>query len=133
MGDTIPAMNTANSNSMHRSRYYWLTLVPLVVGASVALLKYAGWSAIYSAYYGLPSEAWRLKEAGPKAQLYFWVLAALVVTATIVAAVLIPPFKSDTQPPVLRVVSRFVLAIVLVAVSIVAVVCGLSTAGHYLK
>jgi hypothetical protein len=68
-------MNTANSNSMRRSWYYWLTLVPLVLGASLALLKYAGWSAVYSGYYGLPSEAWRLKEAGPKAQLYWWVVS----------------------------------------------------------
>ena len=84
-------MNTANSDSRHRS-WYWLALVPLVVGASLALL----WSAVYSAYYGLPSEAWRLKEAGPKAEFYWWVLAGLAVTATIVATILIPPFKSET-------------------------------------
>jgi hypothetical protein len=125
-------MNTADPNSTHRS-WYWLTLVPLVGGASWALLKYAGWSAVYSGYYGLPSEAWRLKEAGPKAQLYWWVLAALAVTATIVATMLIPPFKSESLPAGLKALGRFVLAVVLVAGSILIVAYGLSAAGHYLK
>ena len=126
-------MNTANPNAMHRSWYYWLTLVPLVVGASLALLKYAGWSAVYSGYYGLPSEAWRLKEAGPKAELYRWILAGLAIMATVVATILIPPFKSEALPVGLKGVSRFVLAVVLVAGSIFIVAYGLSAAGHYLK
>jgi hypothetical protein len=120
-------MNTDDSKSMHRP-WYWLTLAPLVVGASLALLKYAGWSAVYSAYYGLPSEAWRLKEAGPKAQFYWWVLAGLVVTATIVATILMPHFKSD---PVPAGSTRFVLAVVLVVGSIFLVAYGLSAVGHY--
>src|SRR5579871_2621145 len=99
-------MNIADSNSMHRSWYYWLTLVPLVIGASLALLKYAGWSAVYSGYYGFSSEASRLAEAGSKAQLYHWVLAGLGVTATIVATILIPPFKSETLPAGLKAVIR---------------------------
>jgi len=126
-------MNTADPNSMHRSWYYWLTPVPLVIGASLALLKYAGWSAVYSGYYGLSSEAWRLKEAGSKAQLYQWVLAGLGVTATIVATILIPPFKSETLPAGLKGLGRFVLAVVLVVGSILIVAYGLSAAGHYLK
>ena len=125
-------MNTANPNSMHRS-WYWLILMPLILGASLSLLKYAGWSAVYSGYYGLPSEAWRLKEAGPKAQLYWWVLAGLAVTATIVATILIPPFKWETLPAGLKGVSRFVLAVVLVVGSIFIVAYGLSAVGHYLK
>ncbi|MFZ1010368.1 MAG: hypothetical protein WAN65_26250 [Candidatus Sulfotelmatobacter sp.] len=126
-------MNTADSNSIHRPWYYWLTLVPLVVGASVALLKYAGWSAVYSGYYGLPSEAWRLKEAGSKSQLYWWVLAALAVTATIVATVLIRPIKSETLPAGLRGIGRFLIAVMLVGGSTLIVAYGLSAAGHYLK
>jgi hypothetical protein len=125
-------MITANTNSKHRS-WYWLTLVPLIIGDSLALLKYAGWSAVYSAYYGLPSEVWRLKAAGPKAQLYWWVFMGLAVTATIVATILIPPFKSEALPPGLKGISRFVLAVVLVAASIFMVAAGLSAAGHYLK
>jgi len=125
-------MNTANLNSIHRI-WYWLTLVPLVIGASLALLKYAGWSAVYSGNYGLPSEAWRLKEASSKAQLYWWVLAGLAMTATVVATMVIPPFKSETLPAGLKWLSRFVLAVLLVAGSIFIVAYGLSAAGHYLK
>ncbi len=120
------------TNSIHRS-LHWLTLVPLVLGASLSLLKYAGWSAVYSGYYGLPSEAWRLKEAGPKADLYRWVLMGLAVTATIVATILIPPFKSETLPAGLKALGRFVMAVVLVAGSILILAYGLSAAGHYLK
>ncbi len=126
-------MDTADPNSMHRSWYYWLTLVLSVLGASWALLKYAGWSAVYSGNYGLPSEAWRLKEAGSEAQLYWWVLAALAVTGTIVTTILIPPFKSKTLPAGLKGLSRFVLAGLLVAGCIFIVAYGLSAAGHYLK
>ena len=125
-------MNSSDSNSTRRSRY-WLTLVPLILGASLALLRYAGWAAIYSAYYDRPSEAWRLKEAGPKAQLYWWVLAALSVTATVVSTILIPPFKSETLPAGLKAVIRFVLAVALVAGSILIVTYGVLAVGHYLK
>jgi hypothetical protein len=82
--------------------WYWLSVVPMVIGASVAFLKYAGWSAVYSAYYGLPSEVWRLREASPKAELYKWVLTGLAVTAIIVVTILIPPVKSETVPPALK-------------------------------
>jgi hypothetical protein len=126
-------MSTANPNSMHRSWYYRLTLLPLIIGASLALLRYAGWAAIYSAYYDRPSEAWRLKEAGPKADLYWWVLAALSATATIVATILIRPFKSETLPAGLRAVIRLALGVVLVAGSIVMVTYGVLAVGHYLK
>jgi len=126
-------MNAANPNSMHRSWYYWLTLVPLVVGASVALLRYAGWAAVYSGSYDRPSQAWLLKEAGPKANLYWWVLAVLSVGATIVATILIPPFKSATLPVGLKAVTRFVLAVVLVAGSILIVTYGVLAVGHYLR
>jgi len=126
-------MNTANSNSMHRSWYHWLTLVPLVVGASVALLRYAGWAAVYSGNYDRPSQAWLLKEAGPKANLYWWVLAVLSVAATVVATILVPPFKSETLPVGFKAVTRFVLAVVLVAGSILIVAYGVVAVGHYLK
>jgi uncharacterized membrane protein YhaH (DUF805 family) len=105
----------------------------LVLGASLALLRYAGWAAVYSAYYGLPTEAWRLKEASPRADFYWWMLAVLAVTATIVATILIPPFKSETLPAGFKGLSRFVLAVVLVVSSIWVVAAGLSAAGHYLK
>jgi len=94
-------MNTVNANSSHRL-WGWLGLVPLLVGASLALLQYAGWSAVVSGYYGLPSQAWRVKEAGTKAQLYGWVLVGLAAGATIVATILIPPLKSESVSPGLR-------------------------------
>lgn len=125
-------MNKPDPNSTRRS-WYWLTLVPLIVGASVALLRYAGWAAVYSGNYDRPSQAWLLKEAGPKANLYWWVLAVLSVTATIAATILIPPFKSETLPAGLKAVTRVVLAVALVAGSILIVTYGVLAVGHYLK
>jgi hypothetical protein len=124
-------MNTQDSKSRHRF-WYWLTLVPLVVAASLTFLEYGWWSAVYSAYYGLPSEAWRLKEAGPK-DFYWWMFTGLALTAIIVATILIPPFKSEYFSPGFRGMSRFLLAVIIVAGSIYVVVYGLSAAGHYLK
>jgi hypothetical protein len=125
-------METASPDSAPRF-WWWLTLVPLVLGASWALLKYAGWSAVYSSYYGLPSQAWRLKEAGPKSQLYGWMSTMLTVTATIVAAFLIPAFKSESLPVGLKGLGRFLLAMVLVGGSIVMLTYGVSMAEFYLK
>jgi hypothetical protein len=123
---------TRNCTSTRRC-WYGLTLLPLTLAASLALLKYAGWSAVYSAYYGLPSEAWRLKEAGAKAQFYGWLLVGLGLTVTIIATVLIPPFKSENLPAGFKSISRVVLALLLVIGSILVVAYGWSAAGHYLK
>jgi hypothetical protein len=125
-------MNAVSSNSTHPP-WYWLTLVPLVLGSSVALLRYAEWAAIYSAYYGLPSEAWRLREAGPKADFYWCFFAGLSGAATIVATILIRPLKSEALPAGLKAIIRFVLAAALVVASIIVVAYGLSSAGHHLK
>lgn len=125
-------MTATNPNSMHRS-WYWLTLVLLMAGASWALLKYAGWSAVYSGYYGLRSEAWRLVEAGPKARLYWWVFVTLASSATIVATMLVPPFKSEFLPAGLKGLSRFLMAVALVGGSILVLAFGVSAAGHYRK
>ena len=123
-------MNTINGNSSHRL-WGWLGLVPLLVGASLALLQYAGWSAVVSGYYGLPSQAWRVKEAGAKAHLYGWVLAGLAAGATIVATILIPPLKSESVSPGLKGTLRFHLAVLLVVASITLVSCAVSTVGRY--
>jgi hypothetical protein len=129
----IQAKSTTEPTAHRSHSWYWLTLVPLILGASLSLLRYAGWAAVYSGNYDRPSQAWLLKEAGPKATLYWWVLAALSVTATIIATVLIPPFKSETLPAGLKGVSRFVLAVALVAGSILIVTYGVLAVGHYLK
>jgi glucan phosphoethanolaminetransferase (alkaline phosphatase superfamily) len=123
-------MSTVNPNSMHRS-WYWLALVPLVVGASVTLLKYAWWAAVFSAYYGLPSEAWR-EEAGPKANFYWWLFMGMSGAGTILATILIPSLKSENLPTILKAIIRFVLAVALVVASIFLVAYGLSAAGSYL-
>lgn len=99
----------------------------------MALLRYAGQAAIYSAYYGLSSEAWRLKEAGPKADVYWWFFAGLSGAATVIATILIRPLKSETLPAGLKAIIRFILAVVLIVASIVVVAYGLSAAGPYLK
>jgi len=125
-------VNRADPNSRPRI-WYWLTLVPLVLGASLAFLRYAWWAAVYSAYSGLPSETWRLKEARPKGDFYWWVLIGFGISATIVATILIPPFRSETLPAGLKWLSRLALAVVLVAGSIFVTAYGLSAAGHYLK
>jgi hypothetical protein len=111
----------------------WLGLIPLLVGASLALLRYAWWSAVFSAYYGLPSEAWRVKEAGTKAQLYSWLLGGLAVGATIVATILIWPLKSESMSPGLQGTFLFLLAVLLVVASITLFAYGLSIAGQYWK
>jgi hypothetical protein len=125
-------MEAVNLNSIRRF-WCWLTLVALILVASWALLKYAGWSAIYSGYYGLPSEAWRLKEAGPKTQFYWWVLVVSVLPAMILATMLVPPVRSESLPVGLKALSRFVIAAVLVVASILILAYVVSAAGHYLK
>ena len=129
----IQAESTTEHTARRSQSWYWLTLVPLVVGASLALLRYAGWAAVYSGNYDRRSQAWLLKEAGPKANLYWWVLAVLSLTATIAATILIPPFKSETLPVGLKAVIRVVLAVVVVAASILIVTYGLLAVGHYLR
>lgn len=125
-------MSTADSKSIHRF-WYWLTLVPLVLGASRALLKYAWWAAMHSSLYGVPSEARRLREADANADFNWWMLMGLAVTATIVATMLIPPFKSQTLPSSVKGISRFVLAVVLVVGLIFIAAAGMSATGFFLK
>jgi len=125
-------MNTVDPKSTHRSWYYWLTLVPLVVGASLAFLRSAALEAFYFGHYGKASQAVRVQaeDAGRKADLYGWLMMGLAITATIMAIILIPPIKSETLPVGLKAVTRFVLAVVLVAGSILLVAYGLSAVGH---
>ncbi len=125
-------MTTANSKSIGRS-WYWLVLVPLVLGAARALLKYAWWAAMHGALYGIPAESRRLKEADANADFYLWTLLGLMVTATIVATMLIPPFKSHTLPSSAKGIGRFVLAVLLVVGLILIGVAGMSATGYFLK
>jgi len=125
-------MSTGSSNSTHRSWYYWLTLVPLIAGASWTFLIGAASDAFYFGHYGKASQALRAQaaEARRMGELCEWVTMGLALIAIIVAAILIRPFKSETLPVGLRVVVRVGLAVVLVAGSILLVAYGLSAVGH---
>jgi len=125
-------MNTVESKSINRA-WYWLALVPLVFGASRALLKYMWWAAMHSSLYGVPAEARRLREADANADFNWWMLMGLAVTATIIAAMLIPPFKSQTLPSSVKRISRFVLAAMLVVGLIVLATAGMSTTGYFIQ
>jgi hypothetical protein len=125
-------MSAADSKSNHRA-WYWLALVPLVLGASRALMKYTWWAAMHSSLYGVPAEARRLREADANADFNWWMLMGLAVTATIVATMLIPPFKSENLPSSLKGISRFVLAALLVVGLIVIATAGMATTGYFVK
>ena len=125
-------MNTAESKSIGRA-WYWLALVPLVLGASRALMKYMWWAAMHSSLYGVPAEARRLREADANADFNWWMLMGLSMTATIVAALLIPPLKSQSFPPSVEGISRFVLAAVLVVGLILLATAGMSATGYFVQ
>jgi hypothetical protein len=125
-------MNTADSKPIGRA-WYWLALVPLVLGASRALMKYVWWVAMHSSLYGVPAEARRLREADANADFNWWMLMGLAVTATIVAALLIPPFKSQSLPAGLKGISRFVLAAALVVGLIFLAAAGMSATGFFVR
>jgi len=116
-----------------RRIWCWLALVPLVVGAARALLKYAWWAAVHGALYGVPKGTRRLQEADANADFNWWVLIGLAGTATIVASILILPLKSQALPTSLKGISRFILALALVVGSILIVAAGMSATGYFLK
>lgn len=111
----------------------WLALAMLLAGAAEAFLQYAGWSAVYSGNYGIPSHAQLVQEAATKADLYFWILAGTTILATVVAASLNPLFKSVDAVGPLRWAVRLTSAVALVAVAIFVIAMSISTAGHYFK
>jgi hypothetical protein len=125
-------MNTFHSRAIYR-KWCWLLVLPLIFGASVAFLKYAGWSAVYSGNYGLPSRAWLVKEASLKGHQYLWLFAALTSAATAVAAIVSSPFESEDLPRWFRWIFRFAVAGGLVLVSIFVVAVGLSIVERYLR
>jgi hypothetical protein len=125
-------MKQANSSSVRRI-LCWLALVPLLIGASMALLQYVGWSAVYGGNYGLSSKALLVQEADTKAHLYFLLLMGLATAAALVTASVIPSIHSEDVSPTFRWVIRGALAFLLVSVSICIVAVGLATAGQYFK
>jgi len=88
---------------------------------------------MHSSLYGVPAETRRLREADANADFNWWMLMGLAVTATIVATILIPPFKSENLPSSLKGISRFGLAAVLVVGLIVIATAGMATTGYFVK
>ena len=125
-------MSTADSKPISRG-WYWLALIPLTFGASRALIKYTWWAAMHSSLYGVPSEARRLQEADANADFNWWMLMGLALTASIVAALLIPPFKSQSLPSSVKGIGRFVLGVVLVVGLILLAAAGMSATGYFLQ
>ena len=106
-------------------------MVPLVLGASRALIKYTWWAAMHSSLYGVPSETRRLHEADANVSLNLWMLVGLALAATILVTLVIPPFKS--LPSGMKGITRLVLAVVLVIGLILLVAAAMSATGYFLQ
>jgi hypothetical protein len=128
--DTV--MSRMNSNSPRRL-WGWLILVPLLVGASLALLQYSGQCAIVSAYYDDPSKVEWVKEAETKGDFYGWMLFGFTAAALVIATILIPPLKSESISPGLKGTLRFLLAVLLVVTLIKLFGDGILTVGEHWK
>jgi hypothetical protein len=113
------------------SRLWWLALVPLVLGASRALIKYTWWAAMHSSLYGVPAEARRLREADANVDFNFRMLVGLALAATILVTLLMPQFHS--LPSGVKGIARFVLAVVLVIALILLAAAGMSATGYFLQ
>lgn len=124
-------MSSSDSKSLRQ--FWWLALVPLVLGASRALIKYTWWAAMHSSLYGVPSETRRLQQADANADFNWWMLIGLALTATILVTLLIPPFKSLNIPSSVKGITRFVLAVVLVIGLILLAAAGMSATGYFLQ
>jgi hypothetical protein len=127
-----PSVPTAESKSIGRACYL-LALVPLVLGASRALMKYMWWAAMHSSLSGVPSEARTLQKADANADFNWWMLMGLTIIATIVATMLIPPFKSQRLSSGLKGITRFALAVVLVVGLILLAAAGMAVTGYFVK
>jgi hypothetical protein len=86
---------------------------------------------MHSSLYGIPAEARRLQEADANADFNWWMLMGLALTASIVATLLIPPFKS--LPSTVKGITRFVLGVVLVIGLILLAAAGMSATGYFIQ
>jgi hypothetical protein len=68
----------------------WIALLPLVFLTAICLIKYAGWSAVVSGYYGLPSHQTLVSHATHLANLWVSGLATAEITATLLLFALLP-------------------------------------------
>jgi hypothetical protein len=111
----------------------WIALIALLIGASLTFMQFAGWAAVYSGNYGLPSREWLLKEATAKAQIYGWACAAMTLGSVGIVVTLLPSLESEYYSGAIALMVRIVLASLLVLASGVAVCWTLSISGHYLR
>jgi hypothetical protein len=69
----------------------WGIWLAFILGASIALINYAGQVGVYSGNYGLPSCTWLTQQAARQAEQNLWMLGmlgaiAVVLTMTLVTA-----------------------------------------------
>jgi hypothetical protein len=67
----------------------------LMVASAISFLRYAGWAASYSGWYGLPSYAEKLKLAGNRAYFYFTITLFLQLVTFFLCWSLLPLNKSE--------------------------------------
>jgi hypothetical protein len=97
-------------------------LLLLVVMSAICLVKYAGWSAVVSGYYGLPSHGQLVARASLLATRWLWGMAAGEIGATVVLLALLP---SRLGP------LRFIAAVMGVVIGIIAYL--LVIIGHHFR
>jgi hypothetical protein len=68
----------------------WIALLVLLCLTAASLIKYAGWSAVVSGDYGLPSQQALIRHASLMAKLWLSGLVIEEIVATIVLFVLLP-------------------------------------------
>ena len=109
----------------------WCALLLLLVGTAICLIKYAGWSAVTSAYYGLPSQAQVVTRASHAATGWFFGLIGLGFVASALTFALVP-FPSERLSPAFRGTIRIMVALVVVAAGTAGIGELLVTIGHHL-
>jgi hypothetical protein len=120
-------MEQIRSKRIDRSLRY-IALVILLIGASLAFLQYAGWSAVYSGNYGLPSQISLVQESAAKGQIYFWFLLIATSAATAIAAGLLPSAQA-VDSPALKLILRGTSAFGPMAAAILAI----ASVGQYFR
>jgi hypothetical protein len=107
----------------------WVALPLLLVGTALRLIEYAGWSAVTSAYHGLPKEAEVVSRASHAATAWLFGLIGLGLMTTGLTLVLLP-FPFERLSPGLRGSIRIVLALIIVVAGTAAVGDLLVIIGH---
>jgi hypothetical protein len=110
----------------------WVLVMPLLLGSSICLLKYAGWAAVVSGHYGLPSDAELVKTAQHVGTIYLWALIGLTLIVVTIVLTILPPI-CEAFSPGLKGIARFLIAIGVVVLGNVGGGYLLITLGRHLK